>query len=71
MSIETVLSPEVKSRVDYWLSGPFDDNTKAEVRALQNDPKGLIDAFFCDLSFGTGGLRGIMGPGTNRMMYPG
>jgi phosphoglucomutase/phosphomannomutase len=67
MSAQDFLSPEVKERVDYWLNGPFDEKTKAEVRALQKDPKGLTDAFFSDLSFGTGGLRGIMGPGTTRM----
>lgn len=62
------VSPEIQRRVDYWLSGPFDEKTKAEVRSLkENNPQGLIDAFYSDLSFGTGGLRGLMGPGTNRL----
>ncbi len=62
------LSPEIMDRVNYWLTGPFDESTKAEVRALkENNQAALIDAFFSDLSFGTGGLRGIMGPGTTRM----
>lgn len=61
-------TPEIEKRVTYWLTGPFDEKTKAEVRALKKeDPEALIDAFFSDLSFGTGGLRGIMGPGTTRM----
>jgi phosphomannomutase len=67
MSTNT-LSPEIQHRVNYWLTGPFDEKTKAEVRALkEGNPQDLIDAFFTDLSFGTGGLRGLMGPGTNRM----
>jgi len=62
------LSPDIEKRVNYWLTGPFDDQTKAEVQELkQNNVQGLIDAFFTDLSFGTGGMRGIMGAGTTRM----
>lgn len=62
------IAPEIQKRIDYWLEGPFDEKTKEEVRALiTKDPQGLIDAFFSDLSFGTGGMRGIMGPGTTRM----
>ncbi len=62
------LSPEIQRRVDYWLTGPFDAQTKAQVLSLkEKDPQGLIDAFFSDLSFGTGGLRGLMGPGTSRL----
>ena len=54
--------------VKAWLEGDFDESTKAEIRELQkNDPAGLEDAFYKNLEFGTGGLRGIMGPGTNRM----
>lgn len=62
------VSTEIERKVNDWLTGPFDEKTKEEVRALKKDhPQELIDAFFTDLSFGTGGLRGIMGPGTNRM----
>lgn len=58
----------VEKRIRSWLDGPFDPETKAEIRRMQeHDPKGLADAFFKDLSFGTGGMRGIMGIGTNRM----
>ena len=52
-----------------WLSPAFDAETQAEVKAmLENEDKtALIDAFYQNLEFGTGGLRGIMGAGTNRM----
>ena len=51
-----------------WLDGNFDAETKAEVKKLmETDPVGLEDAFYRNLEFGTGGLRGIMGVGTNRM----
>ncbi len=51
-----------------WLSDSFDEETKKEVRALiDGDPALLEDAFYRNLEFGTGGLRGIMGAGTNRM----
>ena len=59
----------VNERAKKWLSDSFDAETRAEVKALlENDDKnGLINAFYRDLEFGTGGLRGIMGAGTNRM----
>ncbi len=51
-----------------WISGNFDEATKEAVKQMQqNDPAGLADAFYKNLEFGTGGLRGIMGIGTNRM----
>lgn len=53
-----------------WMTSPlFDADTQAEVKALIENPDktGLIDAFYRSLEFGTGGLRGIMGAGTNRM----
>ena len=51
-----------------WLKGNFDEETKKQVQYLiDNDPKGMTDAFYRDLEFGTGGLRGVMGAGTNRM----
>jgi len=51
-----------------WLDGSFDPETKAEVKQLMDtDPVALEDAFYRNLEFGTGGLRGIMGAGTNRM----
>ncbi|GET29754.1 phospho-sugar mutase [Prolixibacter sp. SD074] len=59
----------VKAKADEWLTGNYDEETKAEVkRLLENDDNAeLIDAFYRDLEFGTGGLRGIMGAGSNRM----
>ncbi|HPO66108.1 MAG TPA: phospho-sugar mutase [Bacteroidales bacterium] len=58
----------VKQRAQEWLSEAFDEATRQEVkRLLEGDEKELVDAFYRDLEFGTGGLRGIMGAGTNRM----
>ena len=51
-----------------WLNGDFDPATKSQIILLRNeDPAGFEDAFYKNLEFGTGGLRGIMGVGTNRM----
>jgi phosphoglucomutase len=62
------LDPLIVKKASEWLNGPYDADTKKEVqRMLDEDPKGLIDAFYTDLDFGTGGLRGIMGVGTNRV----
>ena len=59
---------EIKKRAESWLSPEFNDETRNEVREmLEKDEKKLVDAFYQDLEFGTGGLRGIMGAGTNRM----
>lgn len=58
----------IQTKIDTWLSGNFDDATKAEIKKLQADnPNELADAFYRNLEFGTGGLRGLMGVGTNRM----
>lgn len=58
----------VKQRAQEWLTDAFDEATRQEVkRLLEGDEKELVDAFYRDLEFGTGGLRGIMGAGTNRM----
>jgi phosphoglucomutase len=58
----------IRKRAATWLGEEFDEPTRNEVKnLLENDEKGLIDAFYQDLEFGTGGLRGIMGAGTNRM----
>lgn len=62
------LLTEVKARANQWLEGNYDDATKKQIRDLmKNNEAELIDSFYRDLEFGTGGLRGIMGPGTNRM----
>ena len=51
-----------------WLTNPyFDEETKAELRAIANDDKEIKERFYKDLEFGTAGLRGVIGAGTNRM----
>lgn len=58
----------IQAKIDSWLNGNYDEKTKAEIKRLQQeDPQDLTEAFYKDLEFGTGGLRGIMGVGTNRM----
>ncbi|MBN1116096.1 MAG: phospho-sugar mutase [Bacteroidales bacterium] len=67
MGNDTLLT-EVKAKAHLWLEGNYDDETKKQVKyLLENDEKELIESFYRDLEFGTGGLRGIMGVGTNRM----
>lgn len=62
------IEESVLKKARIWLEGNFDEETKKEVKAmLDNDPAGLTEAFYRSLEFGTGGLRGIMGAGTNRM----
>ncbi len=59
---------EFELRAQSWLDGDFDQETKIKVMQLRNsDPAGFEDAFYKNLEFGTGGLRGLMGVGTNRM----
>ena len=58
----------VLSKAQQWLDGDYDEATKCQVRyLLEHDRKELTESFYKDLEFGTGGLRGIMGVGTNRM----
>jgi phosphoglucomutase/phosphomannomutase len=65
--IDTV-DPAVRQTVQKWLGPQYDEATRKEImRLMKEDPKGLNDAFYTCLSFGTGGLRGVMGPGSNRM----
>ena len=63
------LLKECTAKAQAWLGDGFDEETKAAVQAMLDaeDKTPLIDAFYQNLEFGTGGLRGIMGPGTNRM----
>lgn len=67
--MDNALLQEVTAKANAWLTGDFDSETKAEVKSLldSSDKTALIDAFYQNLEFGTGGLRGIMGVGTNRM----
>ena len=63
------LIKECTAKAQTWLGAGFDEETKAEVKAMLDaeDKTALVDAFYQNLEFGTGGLRGIMGAGTNRM----
>ena len=63
------LLKQVEAKAQVWLGEGYDEETKAAVRAMldNEDKTDLIEAFYKDLEFGTGGLRGIMGAGTNRM----
>ena len=62
------METSIQVKIDQWLNGNYDADTKAGIRQLQsNNSEELADAFYKDLEFGTGGLRGIMGIGTNRM----
>ncbi|MDE7026106.1 MAG: phospho-sugar mutase [Paramuribaculum sp.] len=63
------LIKSVTEKAQVWLSDAYDDETRAEVRRMldNTDKTELIEAFYKDLEFGTGGLRGIMGAGSNRM----
>ncbi|HPH62923.1 MAG TPA: phospho-sugar mutase [Paludibacteraceae bacterium] len=69
MDNNTALLNEVTAKANVWLNGNYDAETKKEVRRMldNSDKTDLIEAFYKDLEFGTGGLRGIMGVGTNRM----
>lgn len=68
MEQETLLA-QVTDKAMYWIKGNYDAETKQEVQQMldSEDKTKLIDAFYKDLEFGTGGLRGIMGAGSNRM----
>jgi phosphoglucomutase len=63
------LDKNVREKVNQWLEGNYDEETKAELQKMLDDGSTdeLTDAFYKDLEFGTGGLRGIMGIGTNRV----
>lgn len=67
--MDNELLKEVKAKAEKWLSPQYDEETRKAVKQLldDEDPTALIDAFYKDLEFGTGGLRGIMGAGSNRM----
>lgn len=58
----------IQQSISKWLNGSFDEDVKNQIREMQrNNPDDVADAFYKNLEFGTGGLRGIMGVGTNRM----
>ena len=62
------IDPQIIERAKSWLTEQYDEKTRKSVQAmLDNDPNELVESFYRNLEFGTGGLRGIMGAGTNRM----
>ena len=62
------MDQHVQNNIDQWLKGKYDENTKSIILDLQkNNPDELADSFYKGLEFGTGGLRGVMGVGTNRV----
>src|SRR5665647_3739822 len=62
------MEAKTENKINEWLSGNYDEDTKNEIlRLRKEDESQLEDAFYKDLEFGTGGLRGLMGIGTNRM----
>ncbi|MDR0713238.1 MAG: phospho-sugar mutase [Bacteroidales bacterium] len=62
------LNTEILAKAQPWLKAPFDEDTRSQVKDLiDHHPEELTDCFYKHLEFGTGGLRGIMGAGTNRM----
>jgi len=64
----TVMTEEVRKRYQEWLDDPyFDKETKQELNSISGDEDEINDRFYRDLEFGTGGLRGVLGAGTNRM----
>ena len=68
MEQDTFLA-QIRSKAEGWLASGYDEQTRAEVQRLLDaeDTTDLVEAFYKDLEFGTGGLRGIMGVGSNRM----
>ncbi|SUB98079.1 Phosphoglucomutase [Porphyromonas macacae] len=69
MNEKEELMTQVRAKAMEWLSPQYDEETRNAVQAMLDsaDPTELIDSFYKDLEFGTGGLRGIMGAGSNRM----
>jgi phosphoglucomutase len=66
--METTMHENAINKYRGWISDPLiDEATKAELASIEGDEKEIVDRFYRDLEFGTGGLRGVMGAGTNRM----
>ena len=62
------MNSAIEEKINSWLQGPYDEATKVTIRAMQvTQPDELADSFYRNLEFGTGGLRGIMGVGSNRI----
>ncbi|MGA0559831.1 phospho-sugar mutase [Larkinella sp. VNQ87] len=65
----TAIDSATQTTIDHWLNGNYDSDTKAEIRKMLDNGEAseLIDSFYKNLEFGTGGLRGVIGVGSNRM----
>lgn len=64
------MDENVKKNFEYWCTSPiFDDATKSELKSLEGNEDEIFDRFYRELEFGTGGLRGVIGAGTNRMNF--
>ena len=63
----TALNPQLTETIKLWSSELFDEHTRSEIERLKNNPEELEDRFYKNLDFGTGGMRGVMGVGTNRI----
>ena len=64
------MDENVKKNYEYWCTSPiFDDATKSELKSLEGNEDEIFDRFYRELEFGTGGLRGVIGAGTNRMNF--
>lgn len=64
------MDENVKKNYEYWCTSPiFDDATKSELKSLEGNEDEIFDHFYRELEFGTGGLRGVIGAGTNRMNF--
>ena len=61
------MNDALSAKIEEWSKPPFDKETRAQLNLLKQNPEQLDDAFYKDLEFGTGGMRGIMGIGTNRI----
>ena len=61
------MNDALSAKIEEWSKPPFDEETRAQLNLLKQNPEQLDDAFYKDLEFGTGGMRGIMGIGTNRI----
>ncbi len=64
------MDENIKKSYEYWCTSPiFDDATKAELKSIADNEDEIFDRFYRELEFGTGGLRGVIGAGTNRMNF--
>src|SRR5690606_16931640 len=62
------IEPTILKRINSWLTPTFDNNTQEKIKdAIAHNPQDIQESFYKDLEFGTGGMRGVMGVGTNRI----